>query len=345
MREVGVSATLLGVRNGDGVSVSESVAGIVEGVLDANRSLARYEAAREQAGTPVERTVRITELELIERFGDRADLAAMVVRRLPNTVQLGARYVEALADVVVARKRGGLPAGAALADSSHEWRRFSITSIADDDIETDAADGQPRPANDRATLSFDVSFLGGEARADRVVHRLDRVVVDALSARLSMNSGDDASAATLYDLLVPEQMRHRFQTAPSVQLVVDETSANYPWELLSAPTPAGRTALATQGAVIRQFSETASRRVVVERATRGTALVIGAGNVPGRTPLPGALREARHGARPHRPLCPGQVAHLPRRRRCRAVHCRSGQRLGRQPSDHPHRQPRRVPRW
>ena len=35
------------------------------------------------------------------------------------------------------------------------------------------------------------------------------------------------------------------------------SSANYPWELLSAPTPSGRTALATQGAVIRQFSETA----------------------------------------------------------------------------------------
>jgi hypothetical protein len=286
VREVGVSSTLLGVRAGEGVSVSESVAGIVEGVIDANRSLARYEASREQSGTIVERVVRITELELIDRFGDRADLAAMVVRRLPNTVQLGAGYVEALSDVVVGRKRGGLPAGAALADTPNEWRRFSITSVADDDTAGDEVGGDP------ATLVFDVSFLGGEARADRVLHRLDRAVIDALTDRLSARSDDAASAGTLYDLLVPEQMRHRFQSAPSVQLVVDETSANYPWELLSAPTPSGRTALATQGAVIRQFSETQMRRVVVERARRGTALVIGAGNVPGRPSLPGALREA-----------------------------------------------------
>jgi hypothetical protein len=284
VREVGVSSSLLGVRDGDGVSVSEAIAGIVEGVIDANRALMRYETARRQAGTRIDRAVRITDLELIERFGDRADLAAMAVRRLPNTVQLGIEYVTALADVVVRRKRGGLPAGAALADSPREWRRFSITSLA----EVDAAGD-----DDAATLTFDVSFLGGEARADRMVHRLDRVVVEALAARLSTHSADDTSAATLYDLLVPEQMRHRFQSAPSVQLVVDQTSANYPWELLSAPTLAGRADLATQGSVIRQFSETASRRIVVERATRDTALVIGAGNVPGMTPLPGAIAEAR----------------------------------------------------
>ncbi len=290
VREVGVSSTLLGARDGDGVSVSEAVAGIVEGVIDANRALVRYEAARSQAGATIDGAVRITDLELIERFGDRADRAAMAVRRLPNTVQLGSDYVTSLADVVVARKRGGLPAGAALADGPQDWRRFSITSLAGVDT---GASGDGQEGGDPSTLTFDVSFLGGEARADRVVHRLDRVAIDALVERLTGATDDDTSAATLYDLLVPEEMRHRFQSAPSVQLVVDETSANYPWELLGAPTPAGGTALATQGCVIRQFSETTSRRIVVERARHDTALVIGAGNVPGMTGLPGAIGEAR----------------------------------------------------
>ena len=109
VREVGVSSTLLGVRGGDGVSVSESVPGSSKESSTPTARSPATRASREQSGTRVERVVRITELELIERFGDRADLAAMVVRRLPNTVQLGAAYVEALADVVVGRKRGGLP--------------------------------------------------------------------------------------------------------------------------------------------------------------------------------------------------------------------------------------------
>ncbi|MDQ3178037.1 MAG: hypothetical protein M3Q72_10945, partial [Actinomycetota bacterium] len=46
-----------------------------------------------------------------------------------------------------------------------------------------------------------------------------RVAIDALAERLTGATDDDTSAATLYDLLVPEEMRHRFQSAPSVQLV------------------------------------------------------------------------------------------------------------------------------
>ena len=69
MVEVGVSSILLGVRNHDGLTVQESVAGIVQGVLDANQGLKRYkESLGERYQGPL---VQVTHLELIERYGER----------------------------------------------------------------------------------------------------------------------------------------------------------------------------------------------------------------------------------------------------------------------------------
>ena len=80
--EVGVSSILMGVRNNDGLSIPDSVAGVAQGVIDANARLSQYEANLEQADlTP---KIRVTRLEFIERYADRADAAAVAVRTLPG---------------------------------------------------------------------------------------------------------------------------------------------------------------------------------------------------------------------------------------------------------------------
>src|SRR3954463_9362101 len=48
--EVGVSSSLMGVRSDRGLRVEDSVAGIVEGVLQANQALALYESSRAEDG-------------------------------------------------------------------------------------------------------------------------------------------------------------------------------------------------------------------------------------------------------------------------------------------------------
>ncbi len=282
--EVGVSATLLGARSAvDGLSIGDAVAGIVDGVHHANRQLNYYEQVVARAGRIVAHPVRVAELEFIERFGDRADQVALVVRRLREVmrpIDSSSRYQS---EIVVRRKRGGLPPGASIIDGPLVNRRFSITSA--NPLQHLQEDGD-------ATLTFDVSFLGSDARADRVTHQLDRVAIDALADRLAMEPTDITSAATLYDMLVPETMRHRLQAVPSVQLIVDETSANYPWELLSASRPDDRDQLSRPGSIIRQFAETTATRILVDRASRATALVIAAGQVPGLTPIPAVYAEA-----------------------------------------------------
>ena len=283
--EVGVSSILMGVRNNDGLSIPDSVAGVAQGVIDANARLAQYEANLEQATTP---KVRVTRLEFIERYADRADAAAVAVRALPGTIRLGRGY-RYLGKITVTTGPGGLPPGSGAAEGPIDWRRFLITEAPADEQPPTTSTEQSRP------LVLDVALLGGEAGAGRIRHRLNRTIVDALVDRLADAPDDTDTAATLYDHLVPDEIRQRFKTSGSVQLIVDAVTANYPFELLTAPRPGrrfSRQAMAVTGSVLRQFTETGQRRLSVHRATERSALVIGAGNVKGQNALPAAHAEA-----------------------------------------------------
>jgi CHAT domain len=278
--EVGLSSTLLGARTDNGLRIAESVAGIVEGVLEANKALATYEESRARASHPVTAPVRVTALELIERSSDRADLAAVAVRGIEHMVRLPVGYSDEHRSVTVKKKPGGLPAGAALTDDARQqWRRFSITSTSDS-------------ANTSGVVSFDISDVSGGARADRTIHSLDPVVLASLAQRLSAQTSDTEGAAALYDVLIPNEMRASFESLSSLQLILDETSANYPWELLSAPPQNGQASSPAHMSVIRQFSEIGLRRLAPVRAARGTALLIAAGSAVPAVPLPGPHKEA-----------------------------------------------------
>lgn len=297
--EVGVSSLLIGVREENGIRIEDSVAGIVEGVLQANLALARYEATITEPGA----RVRVTALEFIERFAERANLAAVALRRLPTAVQLDEDYVD-VRSITVKSRPGGLPLGAILTEAALPWRRFLITHV----------DNEPGTSDRR--LLLDVAVLGRDARADRVRHRLDRAMVESLVTRVSTNKDDVRTAATLYDQLVPHELRSAFQTTSGVQFVVDSVTANYPWELLGAPRPSERRQAGIAfGGAMRQFTESDDRRLNPERASFGSALVIAAGNVPGENELPGALEEADSVARLLEQALPGKLTLLDDRRR------------------------------
>jgi CHAT domain-containing protein/beta-lactamase superfamily II metal-dependent hydrolase/tetratricopeptide (TPR) repeat protein len=307
--EVGVSSTLIGVREENGLRVEDSVAGIVEGVLQTNVALKRFESTMTETG----RQVRVTALELIDRFAERANLAAVALRSLATAVQLSTAY-EYLRTITVETRPGGLPLGAALTEATPSWRRFLITAVDRDDP---PAAHQAATGNDaERTLLLDVAVLGRDARADRIRHRLDRSMVDALVERISSHSGDARTAATLYDQLIPHDLRSAFQTTSGVQFVVDSTTANYPWELLGAPRPSDRRqAGGSFGGAIRQFTESDDRRLNPERAGFGRALVIAAGNVPGESELPSVYAEAELVADVLGKALPNKVTLLDDRRR------------------------------
>ena len=309
--EVGVSSSLMGVRSDRGLRVEDSIAGIVEGVLQANQALALYESSRAAAGN----SVRVTALQFVERFAEQANLAAVALRSLSTAVHLPSSY-DTLRSVTVSERPGGLPLGATLTDVAQGWRRFVITA-ADVAPSPPAAAGTNQGAADSEDrcVTFDIALLGREARADRVRHRLDKVMVDALVDRLAIDTGDQRTAGTLYDQLIPHELRSDFQTTSAIQFVVDATTARYPWELLGAPRPSGnRSASGAFGGVIRQFTESENRRLSPERAHFGSALVIAAGKVPGEHELPSVYDECDLVSRLLDETNPGRVTVLDDRR-------------------------------
>ena len=307
--EVGVSSSLMGVSSDRGLRVEDSVAGIVEGVLQANHALALYESSRTGSGR-----VRVTALQFVERFAEQANLAAVAVRSLSSAVHLASSY-DGLRSVTVSERPGGLPLGATLSEVAQSWRRFVITAA---DAGEPAIAGDPQhatPEADDRSLIFDIAMLGREARADRVRHRVDKVMVDALVDRLVLDTGDQRTAGTLYDQLIPLDLRSHFQTTSAIQFVVDPATAKYPWELLGAPRPSGgRPAGGAFGGVIRQFTESEHRRLNPERAIFGSALVIAAGKVPGENELPSVYAECDLVVRLLEATSPERVTQLDDRR-------------------------------
>ena len=277
---VGVASALLGVRDDESLRVEDAVAGILEGVLHTNRTLERFERER-----GMDSDVRVAAVEFVERFAHRANLAATAIRRIRSVPGLSDVFVD-LDKITVCLGDGGLPMGAALIEQDRSWRRFVITEQASANATPDSDPARP--------LVVDVSALAREARSDRVTHRIDRVSLEALIAMVSADWRDVDARRALRDRLMPYSMRADFLTTESVQLVLDQATANFPWELLAMPvsTGAGSDEPAKTGSVLRLFTETGGGRLQPERARVGSALVIGAGNVEGVPPLRGAIEEA-----------------------------------------------------
>ena len=223
-----------------------------------------------------------------------------------------------LRSITVTERAGGLPLGATLSEVAQSWRRFVITAADDSSAASPGPDGDAAHAGQEPTdrrMTFDIALLGREARADRVRHRLDRVMVDALVDRLASDTSDQRTAGTLYDQLIPHELRSDFQTTSAIQFVVDATTARYPWELLGAPRPSGNRADGGAfGGVIRQFTESEHRRIAPERAQPGQALVIAAGKVPGENELPSVYDECDLVGRLLEATNPGRVTMLDDRR-------------------------------
>ncbi|HWM21889.1 MAG TPA: CHAT domain-containing protein [Ilumatobacteraceae bacterium] len=209
---VGLSSVLVGSYGPDGLQVPTVVGAIVEGVLLANREL---------ASSQTERPVRIDELEIVELYEQRAEDAARIVRDieryLPVALQAGGE-VRPSDRLVVGE--GGRPSAPTAEYGAGMWRRL-IVSGPDEKV----GDGL-------VELMF--TSLGARARADLVPHVVDnglvgRMVRDAVgSARV-----DGTVNVALFELLLPNDLKRELGSVENLVLVVDEQTADIPWEALA----------------------------------------------------------------------------------------------------------------
>lgn len=256
---VKISTLLIGTGAG-GMTIDDSIAALLHGVAQANRVL------REQG---LAETVAIAELELIELFEDRALAAAHALPRLIRNPLLHGEFEDTPG---LTEMDGGLRRVSF--DETPGWyHRLQIAGQPDDSLRFNA--------------------LTARARAEVTLQPTQRILVDQFIVRAIKNPNYDLqTAATLFELLLPNPLKEQVADRASVVLVVNEEAARYPWELLHDRRDSEGVPHAVRAGLIRQL-ESQEFRANPVAAVQLKALVIG-DPVSQFIELPGAQAEAKN---------------------------------------------------
>jgi len=282
---LGVSSILIGTSAGGGLPVEASVRALIDGVNAANSRLARMKVfigGREVVTTDV---VRFDHLELVERYEDRVDLVISVLAEFKRLGQREAGSAgESLALVTYLLKpvRGeGASSANPPTDTSEEvWRRV--------DIRSHCEAGTP-------IGKIEFTSIGRLARAERILEAVELDLVNELLRDAIDDHADRNISGTLYELLIPQELKGELGSSEHLHLLVDDQTADVPWELLSPRSDDDeyRVPLALRAGVLRQFRDSEHLRFDLRRASGNNVLVIGNPPVPNAPPLPGAVHESR----------------------------------------------------
>ncbi|MFN9545599.1 MAG: CHAT domain-containing protein [Cyanobacteriota bacterium] len=257
---VGLASLLIGQNSGNDIHIDDSVTALVEGVLAANEQFATTFPAM---------ALRVGQLQLVELYLDTAITATRALAGLESRLNRdGVRVLNVERELQFGK---GWRHRLAAAWESGYWPRMLISNgePAKGDGPTADSEGQ-RPGVQLAnTLSF--SFLGQRARAETLQQKRQSGLVEALvAACIQTPTTHPDLSRTLFQLLVPSSFKQLARQLEQLVLVLDDTTANVPWELLMADDKP----LALQLAVVRQLQ--ASRfRERLHKTTSRNAYVIG----------------------------------------------------------------------
>jgi tetratricopeptide (TPR) repeat protein len=257
-RSAAFSSVLVGTSGGYAINIEGSIIAIVQGAIMANRLL------QEQG---LWKQVRVDEIEFVEMYEDSAIHAAHVISNLTKenlTLPLTATDDgEDMADLdpcpFLGTIGGGLGGKPPSVYKSGWWRRVQISEL-------------PHKGNQPAG-GLEFISLTDRARAEQSLHAtqaplIERFVQEAIAN--PMYAPDLHSA--LYELLLPNSMKDQAQETANWIFVVDDTSANYPWEMIAEPSQ--DLPLAVRAGVLRQL-KTVQFRSGIRTPHGSNALVIG----------------------------------------------------------------------
>jgi hypothetical protein len=260
--DVGVATLLIGTGAG-GMSVADAVFALVRGAALANKAL----------GT-ASLTERITELEVIEMFEDRAVLALETLDRLNrrSTGEPGFTLVTQLG-----KRDGGLQRMSYDDEAPEWWQRLQVLG---------GRDGEDANAG----LRF--AAVTRRARTEVRLLPTQRAVVDQFLRSTQETTRRDADVGrTLFDLLLPNELKDSAPQQDNLVLLLDEQAARYPWEMLEDAGDRDGRPFAVDRGLLRQL-EAQVFRTAVRGTSDMSALVIG-DPVSSLAELKGAQAEAR----------------------------------------------------
>ncbi len=306
--KVGLSVLLVGGASTTNITVGDSVGAILRAIAQANRELAGGNCG----------AMTIQELEIIELYADRATEAAHAVNQLApligNDLETDIEAVPLLLDPGRAgRKRLRLsseraawrrwevsvvpqprrPTRSSLPEPLLEFLKRAVVDHGNADAEllkaiTELAFGRTAEPDAHREIRF--LTLSERARAEATSqHRQPELVERLIKTAISQTRFYREESRVLFELMVPNELKSSLVQVDNLVLVVDEETAAYPWELMSA----GDKPLCVAKGLVRQLQTSNYRPQIGTRA--GTAAFV-AGDPKVGAPfrqLPGAEAEAK----------------------------------------------------
>lgn len=304
------ASLLIGTGGGrNSLSIEESVKAILNGVSKADQMLRRK--FKDHKG--------FVSIELIELFEDCALEAATALERVTTSLPSDAGAREFVMDPEYLKTYpGGRFRRPFDVHDGGWWRRVLISKQVDRRLanlngeQLLALRDEARKTKD-ATVNgqfvaevfqnglsrqeaagayFEFLALTDRARAEQRSLNVQSSLIDQLVALALTSKGNDFEIGhSLYQLLLPYELRQKALHQHDLVIVVDPGSAQYPWELLAARSGAQKRHIARHIGLIRQFRAVQYRERPV-MATQKSALVIG-DPLNSYFQLPGALEESR----------------------------------------------------
>ena len=266
--------TSLLISSGNDLSVRDCLRSILRAVAQVNQRMAPPSvdgSLKDSQGAKP--SVRISELDIIEYMEDRAIQATRALVNLSGTAEVDKDF-----DIhrhVVTGQDG--QRRVSFDEDAGWWQRMRITTVENND------------------LKFET--LTDRARVESQLQSTQRILVDRFLARASASSSSDPSLGkTLFELVMPNQLKQYAPDRRDLILMLDDKAAAYPWELLQDGSDTSARPMAVESGVVRQLI-TGKFRVQPLMSQAPSALVIGdpvADELDGGLfpSLPGAAAEA-----------------------------------------------------
>lgn len=235
---IGISTVLIGSLYGR-LTTLTCVEHIIKGIYNANELLLRNL-----------KDIKITNLEFIEIYEDR-HIDILVKLRLLQS-QLGESFPFTFDKSLVTK------AGARIRlpnNYNQDWyNRYEIT----------------KPDKDNNTLKY-ASNTSNSAR-EIIVEKYDNSIVDFLSEESKKSNWDNTLSKTLFELLIPNELKLQFARQANIVLALDKETANFPWEMISAELSAGYP-ISIKAWMIRQLN--IEKKVRTNYISKNTAFIVG----------------------------------------------------------------------
>jgi tetratricopeptide (TPR) repeat protein/pimeloyl-ACP methyl ester carboxylesterase len=262
---IGVSSLIVATGYG-GLSVEGSIKAIIEGVNRANEKV-------KMLSDEGYRTVQ--NIEIIELYADRALNCMYVLNKIAS--KENSTY-----NIIIGNKRiknlMGIQKRTPLDNAEDWWNRITIKYK-----EANEQTGEP------SSMIFG-SSTGDSREEENELYSSTPLIDLFISEVSSSNQWSACTAKTLFELLIPNNLKDKLKRKGNISWILDNKTASYPWELLQDNTTNAKP-LCINAGMIRQLS-TKDYRINIKRVAEKGALIIADPILNGFiSQLPGAMEE------------------------------------------------------